>query len=49
LLPAVEFEVSNVYAPTAPSETLVIERWTPEQAEANFLRRWYELQNRRIN
>lgn len=49
LLPVVEFEGSNVYPPTAPSETLVIERWTPEQAEANFLRRWYELQNRRIN
>lgn len=32
-----------------PNSGPIIEQWTPEQAEANFLRRWYELQNRRIN
>ena len=49
LLPAVNFEGSNIYPAVPPSETLVIEQWSPEEAERRFLSRWYELYRKRIN
>jgi hypothetical protein len=43
------YDLGKTDAEPSPTSGPIIEQWTPEQAEENFLRRWYELYRKRIN